>query len=385
MLKLLQGGESGEKMKKIGILLATAALVLSLTFGGCTLTTTTEQTGETTPVVETVNQQEETATTVSIPVSTQSTALPSIADVVAKVKPSVVAINTEISTLDFFNRPSTQEAAGSGWIISSDGYIVTNNHVVEDAQSISVILDNGEVYDAEIVGTDPVTDMAVIKIDAQSLPAAQVGDSSQLRVGDWVVAIGNSLGEGIRATQGIVSRKDVSLQVDTSQVLYGLIETDAAINPGNSGGPLVNLAGEVIGMNSVKQVQVEVEGVGYAISSEEAVPIIEELIANGEVSHPYLGVSLYPVDQYVMTTYNISIDHGIFVVEVVPGSPADDAGLQAQDVILEFDGQEIETMDDLVLGIRNAKIGQSVKIIYWRDGQEKTTTATLIKRPSESS
>jgi len=368
-------------MKNLSVLFVSILLILSLILGtGCSLiagSTTDEQT----PIVEESSNTEPSGDIV-IPSSPQLEALPSIADVVAVVKPSVVAINTEITITDFFNRESTQEAAGSGWIISEDGYIVTNNHVVADAQTITVVLDDGRVFDAEIAGTDPLTDLAVIKVEAQNLPAAQVGDSSNMRIGDWVVALGNSLGLGIRATQGIVSRTDVSLQVDTSQVLYGLIETDAAINPGNSGGPLVNLAGQVIGINSVKQVQVEVEGVGYAISTEEAVPIIEQLINEGEASHPYLGVSLYPVDQYVISNFSLTIDHGVFVVTVGDNSPADQAGLQPQDVILRFNGKEIATMDDLVIGIRSAMIGQEVEIVYWRNNQENTTRAMLIKRPA---
>ncbi|UCC17721.1 MAG: trypsin-like peptidase domain-containing protein [Dehalococcoidales bacterium] len=367
-------------MKRFGYSIVSLLLLISLVFGtGCSLIAS-EVADEESPAVEnTTNTQSKELV---IPTSSLSSALPSIADVVALVKPSVVAINTEITITDFFNRQSTQEAAGSGWIISEDGYIVTNNHVVADAEGITVILDDGRVFDAEIAGTDPLTDLAVIKIEAENLPAAQVGDSTRLRIGDWVVAIGNSLGLGIRATQGIISRTDVSLQVDTSQVLYGLIETDAAINPGNSGGPLVNLAGEVIGINSVKQVQVEVEGVGYAISTKEAVPIIEQLINYGEASHPYLGVSLYPVDQYVISNFGLTIDHGVFVVTVGDNSPADKAGLEPQDVILRFNGQTIETMDDLVIGIRSADIGQEVEIVFWRNDEEYITTATLVKRPN---
>ena len=369
-------------MKKISVLLVSLLLILSLVFGtGCSIIAS-EVNEKDNPVTGNITTTETEQNQVTIPTTTQQPILPSIADVVAAVKPSVVAINTEITITDFFNRQSTQEAAGSGWIISEDGYIVTNNHVVADAKSISVVLDDGQVYDAEIVGTDPLTDLAVIKIASDNLPAAHVGDSSKLRIGDWVIAIGNSLGLGIRATQGIVSRTDVSLQVDTNQVLYGLLETDAAINPGNSGGPLVNLAGEVIGINSVKQVQVEVEGVGYAISTEECIPIIEQLINDGEASHPYLGVSLYPVDQYVITNFSLTIDHGVFVVSVGANSPADQAGLKPQDVILRFNGQEVNTMDDLVIGIRSAKIGQEVEIVYWRGNEEQTTLATLIKRPT---
>ena len=174
--------------------------------------------------------------------------LPDFVSVIAKVKPSVVAINTEVIGYDIFNRPYTQEGAGSGWIIDENGYVITNNHVVEGAKGITVTLDDGRILsvDMDTVATDPLTDLAILKIDAENLPAASVGDSDELMIGDWVVAIGNSLGERISATNGIVSAVEVSLPVDSGQTLYDLVQTDAAINPGNSGGPLVNMAGEVI-------------------------------------------------------------------------------------------------------------------------------------------
>ena len=188
------------------------------------------------------------------PSGTATLVLPDIADVVAKVKPSVVAITTEVISLDFFNRPFTQQGAGSGWILDKSGIIVTNNHVVEGASSITVTMDDGSTYtvDQSAVFTDVLNDLAIIKIDAQNLPAVTVGDSKSLRVGEWVVTIGNALGQGIRATEGIISRQGVSIPVAPGQTLYDLIETTAAINPGNSGGPLVNLAGEVIGITSAK-------------------------------------------------------------------------------------------------------------------------------------
>ncbi|MBA7677164.1 putative serine protease HtrA [subsurface metagenome] len=319
------------------------------------------------------------------PTESQAQLLPSIADVVARVKPSVVAINSEVTTRAFFDRSRsfTQEVpVGSGWIISEDGYVVTNNHVAEaSVPNIIVILDDGRAFPAEIVGADELTDLAVLKINAENLPVVQVGDSSEMRVGDWVVAIGNALGEGTRATQGIVSRQDVSIPVDYTQMLYGLIETDAAINPGNSGGPLVNMAGEVIGITSAKLAAVEIEATGYAISTEAAMPIIQQLINTGYAIHPWLGVSLYPVDQYVVERFNLTIDRGAFVVEVVADSPAGTAGLQPDDVIVSFAGKEIDTVDDLIQAIRSAKVGQEVAITYWRGDTETTTTATLIERP----
>ncbi len=312
--------------------------------------------------------------------------LPSIADVVAKVKPSVVAINVKITGYDIFNRPSVQEGAGSGWVIDTNGLVITNNHVVEGADSISVTLDDGRTFqvDSKNVATDPLTDLAVLKIDAASLPSVTVGDSSKLRVGDWVVAIGNSLGQGLRATQGIISRKDVSLPVDQGQTLYGLIETDAAINPGNSGGPLVNMAGEVIGITSAKIAASGVEGMGYAIPSEQAAPIIQQLIDTGYVIRPYLGVSLYTVDPFAVQSYGLAVNKGALVVNVAQGSPADKAGLKDGDVITRFAGKDIAGVDDLLQTLRAAKVGQTVEITYWRGNAQTNTSATLIESPKPS-
>jgi len=213
------------------------------------------------------------------PAESQSPVPLSVAGVVAKVKPSVVAINTEATVVNFFNRPFTQERSGSGWIIDENGIIVTNDHVIDGAENITVTLDDGRTFPVDIntVASDPQRDLAVLKIDAENLPAADIGDSAELRVGDWVVAIGNSLGLGISATIGIISGLELSLPVSSGQTLHDLVQTDAAINPGNSGGPLVNLNGDVIGITSAKIAAVGVEGLGYAISIDEAIPIIREL------------------------------------------------------------------------------------------------------------
>ena len=306
--------------------------------------------------------------------------LPSIADVVALVKPSVVAINTEVITYDIFNRPSTQEGAGSGWIIDEDGLIVTNNHVVEGAESVTVTLADGRTFPAEACCTDPLTDLAVVRIDARNLPAAKVGDSSELRVGDWVVAIGNALGLGIGAKEGIVSRVEVSVPV-SGQTLGDLIETSAAINPGNSGGPLVNMKGEVIGITSVKIATVEVEGIGYAISTEAATPVIKELIRTGYIIRPWLGVVLQSVDQFLVFRYELAVDKGAFITEVASGSPAEKAGIELGDVIVAMDDQEIASAQDLVEAIHSRNIGQEVKITLWRGETQNIVSATFVERP----
>ncbi|MBA7598116.1 putative serine protease HhoB [subsurface metagenome] len=313
----------------------------------------------------------------------QSIVLPSIADVVAQVKPSVVAITTEVATFDFFNRPFTQQGAGSGWILDENGIIVTNNHVVEGASSITVTLDDGRTFTVDInsVFTDRLNDLAILKVDAQNLPALTIGDSSKLRTGDWVVAIGNALGQGIRATEGIVSRQEVSIPVSQAQTLYDLIETSAAINPGNSGGPLVNLSGEVIGITSAKIATIGVEGMGYAISTETAIPIIEELIKNGYVVRPWLGVILYTVDEFAVQRYDLAVEEGVLLTLVAEGSPAAKAGLEVGDVIVSFGGEKTATAEEIIKLIHSSQIGQELEITYWRGNTENTTVVILSESP----
>ena len=311
----------------------------------------------------------------------QASLLPSIADVVAKVKPSVVAINTEVVTFDIFNRPFTQQGAGSGWIIGESGIIVTNNHVVEGAKSVTVTLGDDRVFSVETIKTDPLTDLAVLEINAEKLPAANIGDISKLRVGDWVVAIGNPLGLGISAKEGILSRVGVPISISSGQTLYDLIETSAAINPGNSGGPLVNMAGEVIGITSVKIATVGVEGMGYAISINTAAPIIEALVITGYVTRPWLGVVLFTVDQSTASRYTLAVNEGALVTEMARNSPADKAGLEPGDVIVGFKDKEITNVQDLIQAIHASQIGQRVQITFWRGDIENTAYATLAESP----
>jgi serine protease Do len=295
--------------------------------------------------------------------------------------PSVVSVTTELVTSDFFGRQYTESVAGSGIIIDDKGYIATNNHVVEDAQSIYVELTDGRIFPANIVGADALSDLAVIKVDATDLPYAYWGDSDSLSIGEWVLAIGNALGEGITATEGIVSRLDVSVNVE-GNTLYGLIQTTAAINPGNSGGPLVNMSGEVMGINSVKIVASEVEGIGYAISSNEAKPIIQDLIRYGHVTYPWLGVGASTVTPLVAASQDLSVDRGALIAELVDGSPAESAGLRTGDVIIRFQDEEMNNVADLIRAIRGSEIGEEVEIVFVRGQDTKTTSAQLIERPS---
>lgn len=309
--------------------------------------------------------------------------LPNFPPVIARVVPSVVSVNTEQVASDFWGHQYIQRAAGSGMIIDDKGYIVTNNHVVQNAQNIKIKMHDGSTFPAEIVGTDALTDLAVLKINATNPPYIPWGDSSQLALGNWVIAIGNALGEGISVCEGIVSRIDVSISIEGT-ILRGLIQTTAAINPGNSGGPLVNMAGEVIGITSAKIATVRVEGMGYAISSNGAKPIIEDLIHQGYVTRPCLGVELYPysIDAFVMSEYNLSVNKGALITRVFPQSPADKAGLAEGDVIIRFGNEEISNISDLVQAIHSCQIGQEVEITFVRGEDTKTTIATLEKTPS---
>ena len=313
-----------------------------------------------------------------------ATPLPSIANVVEQAMPSVVSVTTEMVVQGWFQE-YTQTAAGSGVIIDDEGHIVTNNHVVENAKSgsVEVKLANDKTFPADIVGTDAISDLAVLKIKATDLPYALRGDSDSLAVGDWVVAIGNALGEGISATHGIVSRLNVSVTVQ-GNTLSGLIQTDAAINPGNSGGPLVNMAGEVIGITSAKLAGWGIEGMGYAISINEAEPKIKELINKGYVEYPWLGVATRTVTPSLAIEFGLSVDKGALIIKtddspgVFPGSPAEDAGLKEGDVIIRFNDKEIDTNTALGQAIENCDVGDEVEITYVRGTEKpKITTATL--------
>jgi serine protease Do len=258
-------------MRKNKFLLAAFIVIVSiLTLAGCSPSTSTSQTHSPSPTP---------GNTTSPPTTAQGGALvtlPSFHNLIDVVEQSVVAINTETVVNTGFIQ-GTVEGAGSGWIFDESGIIVTNNHVIEGAQSITVVMSDGTTYTPVSVKSDPATDLAVLKINAGKLTALKVADPSQLNVGDWVVAVGNALGQGISAKDGIVSRLGVDVQLSATETYMDLIETNAAINPGNSGGPLVNLAGEVVGITSLKLAAAGIEGMGYAINLKEALPVIQRL------------------------------------------------------------------------------------------------------------
>jgi S1-C subfamily serine protease len=309
--------------------------------------------------------------------------LPGITDVVELVKPAVASIIVGTVGYNIFLQPVPEEKAGSGVIIDDRGYIVTNNHVVEGAESITVTIPDGRSFDATIVSTDPLTDLAVIKIEGDNLPTASFGDSSKLEVGEWVVAIGNALDlpGGPTVTVGVISALGRTIQEQNGVTLYDVIQTDAAINPGNSGGPLVNLQGEVVGINTAKITAVEVSGVGFAISSSTAKSVAQELIEKGYVTRPYLGISVITVTPSIAQNYDLATNEGALIWSLEAGSPAEKAGLRPFDVIIRFDGQRVTSADDVVLAIRARKIGDRVEITYLRGSSQDTTSATLAERP----
>ena len=299
-----------------------------------------------------------------------------VSDVVQKVRPSVVGVITE--SFQTYSTSST----GSGIILSEDGYIVTNNHVVEGGDSIAVTLDDGETYAAELIGTDVKSDIAVLKIDAQNLPAAEFGDSSQVEVGEAAIAIGNPLGLNGTVTAGIISAVDREIQVGSSNMV--LLQTDASINPGNSGGALLNEYGQVIGVNSAKISSEDSEGLGFAIPSNTAGPIVKELIDKGYVSgRPLTGISGRNVSALTAAFYNIP--QGILVDQVAPESDAAAKGLTAGDVIIGVDDIRVENISDACTLRDEHKAGDTMKLTFYRQGSTHEINIQLMEETNQQS
>ena len=316
------------------------------------------------------------------------TALPEIVSVADAVRPAVVFIAVEGVTADQFFQPVPVSGVGSGVIYDESGYILTNNHVIENARTIRVVLPDGRDFPAQLVGRDPQTDLAVLKIDGQNLPTAPLGDSDQLRVGEWVIAIGNALGleGGPTVTVGVVSALGRSIEVPSGAVLESLIQTDAAINPGNSGGPLINLRGEVIGINTAApgptQTGFQPSGIGFAISINSARPIIDDLVQYGRVRRAWLGVGVETLTPGLAARLGISVREGVVIGRVVRGGPAAQAGLQPGDVIVQMDGTTITNTSDLSNVLRQHQVGDSLTVEFVRDGARMQTTVTLGEAPA---
>ena len=276
-------------------------------------------------------------------------------------------------------REFKQPSLGSGFIIDKKGYVVTNNHVIEGADQIKVKLDDDNEFDAEVVGRDPNTDLALLKINPKNdLPVLKMGDSDELEIGQWVVAIGSPFGLERTVTAGIVSAKG---RVIGSGPYDDFIQTDASINPGNSGGPLLNMKGEVVGINTA--IIASGTGIGFAIPVNLAEGIIAQLKSEGEVTRGWLGVAIQDLTKEMAEYYGLKDRKGVLVAEVFEGDPAEKAGIKAKDIILEVNNQKIETSRQLTAMIAGLRVGEKAKVEVFRDGKKKTFTVKLSKRSTE--
>ena len=328
--------------------------------------------------------------------------LPSFADLAAKFSPTVVNIKvTKIEPVaddgspfgEGFpfpgfgapapRGPERRQGAGSGFIIRKDGLIITNNHVVENAQQISVTLSDKQEYKAKLVGRDPKTDLAIIKIDAKSdLPAAPLGNSATLRVGEWVMAVGNPFGLSNTVTAGIVSAKGRAIGAGPYD---DYIQTDAPINPGNSGGPLFNAAGEVVGINTAIFSQSGGNvGIGFAVPINQAKALLPELESKGSVSRAWLGVSIQPMTPELARSLNVDKARGALVAEVNDKSPAEKAGIKRGDVIVAYDGKNVDESASLPALVASSAVGKTVPVEILRDGKSQTLNVTVAKLKDES-
>ncbi|MDP4118129.1 MAG: trypsin-like peptidase domain-containing protein [Bacillota bacterium] len=301
----------------------------------------------------------------------------SVVDIAAEVGPSVVMVTTTSMVNTIFGSEQ-QEVSGSGIIINKDGYIITNNHVVENAQIVKVTLSDGGEYSAAVIGKDAKTDIAVLKInDAKNLTVAVIGDSDKLQVGEIAIAIGNPLGTQLTGTvtQGVISAVNRTVEASTNTYV-NLIQTDAAINAGNSGGALVNGYGEVIGINTIKYAASGVEGIGFAIPVNDAMPIVQDLIKNGYVTgRPLIGVSLIEVTEQL--AYRNNLPQGLYVANVEPSSSAEEGGIKMGDVIVKAEGKAVTTVNALNAIRDTKKVGDSLELEVYRNGKNIKLTLHL--------
>ncbi len=313
-----------------------------------------------------------------------------IRDVAQKVKPAVVQITNEQTQVNFFTQqPFTVPAGvGSGVIYDNQGHILTNDHVVEGAQTLLVSLPDGRSFKAKLIGADPLTDLAVVQISGSNLPLAEMGDSSQLQVGDWVVAIGNALAlpGGPTVTAGVVSALGRTVQepgdsTSSGPYLFNVIQTSAPINPGNSGGPLVNLAGQVVGINTLVAGQaepgVQAEGIGFAISMAAAKPVADQLVATGKVVHASMGIQYVPLSPSLAYRLGIQQTEGIVVADVMAASPADDAGIRPRDVIISVDNTALKSDADFAQFMSMHKPGDEVTLTVLHNDKQTSVKVKL--------
>ena len=333
-----------------------------------------------------VNVSSRPATHVSVNIVDGKTAMTD-AEVYAAGVNSVVSINvTGTSGTNFFGQPVRTASAGSGFVLTKDGYIVTNYHVVKDGETVKVTMYNGDEYEAKYVGGDEDYDIAVIKVEAQDLQAVTLGDSSSLNVGDHVLAIGNPLGElTFSMSGGMVSCVNRAINVDGTP--FNMIQTDASINPGNSGGPLFNQYGEVVGIVSAKYSSTgneSVEGLGFAIPINDVLAMIQDIMTNGYVTNkPYLGVTAGTMTEQMAAQYRYDVTSGVFIYSVEEDGAAAKAGLKMGDVIVKVDDTDITSMEDLTVAKKQYSAGDTCTLTIYREGQETTVELTWGAVPED--
>lgn len=299
---------------------------------------------------------------------------------------SVVAISCTMQTTAY-GQSVEGMSSGSGFILTEDGYVVTNYHVVQNASNITVTTHTGDEYDATVKGYDATNDVAVLKVEAEGLSAATIGSSGNLSIGDMVVAIGNPLGR-LAATETVGYVSGINREVTTDNTVISMLQTDAAINPGNSGGPLFNMYGEVIGITTAKysgttNSGASIEGIGFAIPIDDVMGIISDLIDYGYVTGAYMGITVKDNDKEAAAQFGLPTD-GAYVVDVTPGSSADKAGIQSKDLITAVDDHKITTRTDLTRTLRNYKAGDTAQVTVVRSGRELTLTITFDEKPHDT-
>jgi serine protease Do len=308
-----------------------------------------------------------------------------VIDAAKSVTPAVVSISTTKNVQNFFGQVGQENGGGTGFIITNDGLILTNKHVAEAGDSLSVMTSEGKTYDAKVLALDPTNDLAILKIEATGLPVVEMGDSDSLQIGQWAIAVGNALGElQNTVTVGVISARERQLVAGSgtqSEQLNNLLQTDAAINPGNSGGPLVNLAGQVIGINTA--VAGNSQGIGFAIPINQAKQAYDSYKKTGKIIKPMLGVRYVTINRQISKQLDLTVDYGALVLAqtgqlaIVKDSPADKAGLKISDIILEMNGQRIDEAHPLGSRISEHLAGDEVILKYLRNKVENTLTLKL--------
>ena len=378
--------------KKFTKLVCAAVASASLLLGGCSQIAQEEETQA--PVAASEENKISAAVEEGVvPTATKTANAPKITTnarntpvvLVAKnVGPAVVGITNKAVVQDMFYGQVETEGVGSGVIFRNDGYIVTNYHVIEGAKELIVSLADGNSVNGTLVGADEMTDIAVVKIDAKDLPTAHFGNSDEIMVGEPVVAIGNPMGLEFQGsvTVGVISALNRTLDLNDKR--FKLIQTDAAISPGNSGGALVNYDGEVIGINSAKIAKSGVEGIAFSIPSNTVQYVINELMEKGYVARPYLGVTIFDKPTAARYGYQLNISKGVYVFRVALDSPAGRAGIQRGDIILRIDGKEVNSVNEIRSDIAARKVGDTVTVVFDRDGVEQTIELVLQEMPQQN-